>query len=252
MSYGYNYDPKLDFEITKREILISVCIVVFFIISGMFIAGKINDRVMDNNEVYNKAVKIEDSELFQYGMNTNVGNAFVYGTLEAVDTVTFPEIGGEYMYVEKVKERYTKHTRVVTYTDSDGNTRTKTETYWSWDEVDRERKYCNQIKFSNVVFDFGKIDCPTAGHIETVKESYYIRYKYYGTPTMFKGTIFTDLRDGTISDGTDFYKNMNLDEAHEMMVSDSGLFVGMFWALWIILMIISVYGFYRLENRWLE
>ena len=29
-------------------------------------------------------------------MRTNVGNAFVYGDLKAVDTVTYPEIGGEY------------------------------------------------------------------------------------------------------------------------------------------------------------
>lgn len=41
--------------------------------------------------------------MFQYGMDTNVGNAFVYGDLKAVDTVTYPEIGGEYMYVEKLK-----------------------------------------------------------------------------------------------------------------------------------------------------
>ena len=53
--------------------------------------------------------------MFQYGMDTNVGNAFVYGDLKAVDTVTYPEISGEYMYVEKVKERYTKHTRRVAH-----------------------------------------------------------------------------------------------------------------------------------------
>lgn len=41
--------------------------------------------------------------MFQYGKDTNVGNAFVYGDLKAVDTVTYPEIGGEYMYVEKSK-----------------------------------------------------------------------------------------------------------------------------------------------------
>lgn len=61
------------------------------------------------NEKYNKAVKIEDQELFEYGMRTDIGNAFVYGNLEAVDTVTYPEIGGKYMYVRKVEEHYTRH-----------------------------------------------------------------------------------------------------------------------------------------------
>ena len=93
-------------EITKREVLASVSIVAVMLLIGFLISGKIQNSIMDNNERYNKAVKIEDEELFRYGMDTNVGNAFVYGELEAVDTVTFPEIGGEYMYVEKEEEHY--------------------------------------------------------------------------------------------------------------------------------------------------
>jgi hypothetical protein len=41
--------------------------------------------------------------------------------LEAAEPVTYPEIGGEYLYVEKVEEHYTMHTRTVTTTDSKGN-----------------------------------------------------------------------------------------------------------------------------------
>ena len=78
---------------------------------GLLIGDKIADYQRDQNEVYNKAVKIESQEIFEYGMRTNVGNAFVYGDLEAVDTVTYPEIGGAYMYVEKIEEHYNKHTR---------------------------------------------------------------------------------------------------------------------------------------------
>ena len=76
---------------------------------------------MDDNERYNKAVKIEDEELLRYGMDTNVGDAFVYGDLKAVDTVTYPEIGGEYIFCEKVEERYERHEEKVTKTDPDGN-----------------------------------------------------------------------------------------------------------------------------------
>lgn len=92
-----------DFEITKREILVSISIIAVMILFGILISSKISEHQMDKNEIYNKAVKIESQEMFQYGMDTNVGNAFVYGDLKAVDTVTYPEIGGEYMYVEKSK-----------------------------------------------------------------------------------------------------------------------------------------------------
>ena len=85
-------------EITKREALASVSIVAVMLLIGFLISGKIQNSIMDDNEQYNKAVKIENEELFQYGMDTNVGDAFVYGDLEAVDTVTYPEIGGEYIF----------------------------------------------------------------------------------------------------------------------------------------------------------
>ena len=99
--YGYSKNgfDFGDFEITKREILASISIVAVMIMIGVLISGKISEHQMDENEVYNKAVKIESTDLFQYGMDTNIGNAFVYGDLEAVDTVTYPEIGGKYMYV---------------------------------------------------------------------------------------------------------------------------------------------------------
>lgn len=92
-----------DFEITKREILASISIIAVMLLIGVLIAGRISDRELDRNEKYNKAIKIESQDLFEYGMRTNVGNAFVYGELEAVDTVTYPELNSVYMYVEKVK-----------------------------------------------------------------------------------------------------------------------------------------------------
>lgn len=68
-----------DFEITKREILASISIVAVLLFLGVLISGKISEYQMDKNEVYNKAVKIESTDLFQYGMDTNVGNAFEIG-----------------------------------------------------------------------------------------------------------------------------------------------------------------------------
>lgn len=250
MKKGFDFG---DFEITKREILASVSIIAVMLIIGVLISSKISEHQMDKNEIYNKAVKIESIDLFQYGMNTNVGNAFVYGDLEAVDTVTYPEIGGEYIYVEKVKEKHTEHTRQVAHTTTvNGKTHTyyTTETYWTWDRVGSEDVKCNEIIFCGIKFGTNKIDLPSAEHIETIKESSRIRYKYYGVETKFTGTIFTDLRDGTISDNSSFYNNMSIEETVEYLETGIGTII--FWIFWILLICGCVFGFYYLDNKWLE
>lgn len=245
---GYDFG---DFEITKREILASVTIVAVMMLIGILIAGKISDSQMDSNEKYNKAVKIQSEEVFQYGLDTDVGNAFVYGDLKAVDTVTYPDIDGEYMYIEKVKEEYTKHEREVDDYDDDGNViGSHKETYWTWDEVDSEDMTCNEISFCGVIFPSDKIKIPNADYIDTIKESNEVRYKYYGTETEYKGTIFTNLKDHTISDNTKFYIDSTIDETVNYLESDFSMVA--FWILWIALIGGAVFGFYYLDNKWLE
>lgn len=239
-----------DFEITKREILASISIISVMFLIGVLISGKISEHQMDKNEVYNKAVKIENTDLFQYGMDTNVGNAFVYGDLEAVDTVTYPEIGGEYMYVEKVEEHYNMHTETYTTTDSKGNTQVHTRTYWSWDYAGSEDKKCKEISFCGITFKSSKFDIPSTNYINTIKESSHIRHKYYGTETKFTGTIFTDLKNKTISDDTNFYNNMSINDTVDHLESGGGEII--FWVFWIILIIVCEFGFYYLDNKWLE
>lgn len=243
-----------DFTITVREILASISIIAVMILIGVLISEKISEHQIDENKIYDQAVKIEnDSDLFQYGMDTNVGNAFVYGDLEAVDTVSYPEIDGQYIYLEKVKEKYTKHTRTVTKTRTvNGKSRsyTTTETYYTWDRVDSEEQKAKEISFCGVIFPINKIDLPSSSHIETIKESSKIRYKYYGIGTKYTGTIFTDLRDKTIPDNTNFYKDMTIEETVDYLESDGGVVI--FWIVWIILICACVFGFYYIDNNWLE
>lgn len=238
-----------DFKITKREILASISIIAVMILFGFLISNKISEYQMDKNEIYNKAVKIESQEMFQYGMDTNVGNAFVYGDLKAVDTVTYPEIGGEYMYVKKVKERYTMHTRTVVHSTGK-TTYTTTEVYWTWDRVGSEDVKCKEISFCGVNFTSNKIDLPDSKYIDTIKESSHVRYKYYGIGTKYKGTIFANLRDDTIPDNIPFYNNLTIDETVEYLESSGGVII--FWIFWIILICGVVFGFYILDNKWLD
>ena len=238
-----------NFEITFREILASISIVAVMLLIGFVISGKISQSQSDRNAKYNKAVKIESADLFRYGMDTNVGNAFVHGDLEAVDTVTYPEIGGEYMYVEKEEEHYNMHTRTYTTTDGKGHTTTYTEIYWSWDYAGSEDIQCKEVSFCGIVFNSNKIKLPSADYIKTIKESSHVRYKYYGTKIKYTGTIFTKLKDKTISDNTSFYE-LPIEETIDMLETNSGVVI--FWIVWIIIMILAVFGFYYIDNEWLE
>ena len=233
-------------EITKREIIASISIIALMLILGLIISGKISERIMDSNEKYNKAIKIEDSELFKYGMSTNVGNAFVYGELKIIDPVTYPEIGGKYSYVEKVKERYTMHTRTVKR-----GKRYVTETYWTWDRVGSESIRSQRVIFLGVKFDYSQFENLNDTYITTIKESSHVRYKYYGSPISATGTIFTSLQDDNIGNNIKLYEDKNIDETYEYLQSGFGLMF-LFWILWLSLTSACVYGFYYLDNDWLN
>ncbi len=240
-----------NFEITKREILASISIVAIMLLIGVFIAGKISDYQLDKNEKYNKAVKIETQELFEYGMRTNVGDAFVYGRLEAIDTVTYPELDGEYMYIEKIKELYTEHTEIVYEYDENGNVIDSHEnSYWTWDRVNSEKRSCREISFLGHAFPSDKIRLPSVNYVGTIKESSYVRYKYYGVGTKFTGTIFTELKENTITDNSSFYQNMTIEETVEYL--EINFIIWVFWVFWVILIGACVCGFYYIDNKWLE
>lgn len=242
-----------NFSISKREILISIAIVAIMIIFGLMIHGSIDDALMLKYQEYNLALQVENNkDMFEYAMSTNIGNAFVYGDLKCVDTVTFDEIGGEYSYVKKVKERYTRHSRTVTKTRTvNGQTQTYTdiEYYWTWDEVDRWDKHCEKITFLDVEFDYGEIDFSYESYITTINESSKIRYVYYGTPTEATGTIYSDLRDGTINNSK-FYEGRTIAETIEHLETRWQLVL--FWFGWIVLTGFVVFGFIYLDNWWLE
>ena len=247
-------------EITKREIIVSFAIVSVMLVVGFFISGNITESQNDKNMEYNKAVKINDSQLFKYGMDTNVGNAFVYGDLQAIDTVTFYEIGGEYLHAKKIKERYERHERKVTKTDSEGKKQTKIEVYYEWEEEERESKHSEKIMFCGVEFPYKKITYSSDKHIKTINsdreyswqsgEYVKVRFQYYGTPIKHTGTVYTKLSDGTISDNSKFLKDYTIEQALEKYTSEFGNIV--FWIFWIMLMGGVVMIFYYFENNWLE
>lgn len=239
-----------DFEITKREIIVSLSIVAIMLILGFSISEIIANEVEDRKRMYNQALQVETPEMFKYGMETNVGNAFVYGELAAVDTVTYDEIGGEWIYIEKEREEYTRHEREVEHEDDKGNKYYTTEVYYTWDTVYSEDKHSEKITFLGVEFDYNKIKVSGTKYIDTIYKSSNVRYVYYGTPPEHTGTIFTKLADGTIEDNLHLYENQTIAEVLEEKNQSYAQLL--FWLLWIILTIAAVGGFYYLDNSWLD
>lgn len=93
-------------DLTVRELMFSIVIILIMLTSGFFISEKISSSCDNKNEEYYQAIKIDnDAEQFQYGMRTNVGNAFVKGTISVVDPVTDSDIEGEYAYIKVQEEQ---------------------------------------------------------------------------------------------------------------------------------------------------
>lgn len=240
--------------ITKREVIASIAIISLMLIIGFPISEKIRQNSLEKFQVYDTATRIENhKELFEYGMKTNIGYAFVYGELKTLDPVSYPEISGQYSYIEKKEQQYRRHSRQVTktYIDSDGKTHTTTETeyYWTWDTMRTEHKVATKISFVDVEFSYEQISFPSSHQLEIINTGFHQRNVYYGTETNFQGTLFALLKDNTINN-TKFYQNQTIVETIEKLENDSEIIV--FWILWILLIIGLVYGFYYLDNTWLN
>ena len=240
-------------EITRREVIASIAIIAILLTMGFFIGGKIEQNILEKNLEYDTAIKIDGEEdIFRHGMETSVGNAFVYGELKAIDPVTNEHLDGEYSYIKKEIQEYRKHTRIVTeyYTDSEGNRKSREveEEYWTWDTIKTERKESTKISFLNVEFTYGTIPFPSAHYIKTVNTGFHLREEYYGTDVAFKGTIYASLRNGTIKD-VSFYKG-SIEDTVNRLESKGGYVI--FWIFWILLIVGAVAGFYYLDNWWLN
>lgn len=237
-------------EITKREILVSIIIICIMLSLGFLINGAIDTNLNNAYQEYNTAAQItENAELFEYGMRTNIGNAFVYGDLVAVDPISIYDIPGQYAYIYKREEHYTMHTRTVTTTDSEGHTHTHTEYYWTWDYYDSWEWHCKELAFLGHVFDYNKIPLPGSVYYDTVQGFSRVRYVYYVCYPKYIGTLYTNIDDHTINN-TRFYNKKTIEETIKYL--ESGKEKIIFWILWTLLITGMVIGFYYLDNRWLE
>lgn len=142
---------------------------------------------------YDTALKIDmNKDLFNYALNIKVGNTLVRGNFKTTENATFPEIGGSYMSVQKVKEVYKMHTS----TSCNSKGQCTTRTYWTWDYDGEENKNVQNVTFLENQYNYTMFRDYPRSYLKTIRESSHVRYKYYVVPTSFDGVIFINTIDG--------------------------------------------------------
>lgn len=241
--------------ITKREVLVCVAITLILTGLGFIISTKIQNAISEKNELYFKALKINnDEEKFRYAIRTNMGNAFVEGEVEAVNGVHLDEIENDYFYIKKVKEKYIKHTRQVEHTRTVGNETEvyyTTEEYYTWDYAGKEEYHTEKFKFLNVEFYYGTINFHNTTYLTTIQIDSSTRYKYYVIPFEFDGTLFTEIKDNTISNNC-FYYNQSIEEIIRGKEKDLYQANGIFWGLWVFGILALNVIYVCFDNNYLE
>lgn len=245
-----------DFEVTKREVLVSIIIVLLMVSLGFFMSTSIHNKVSINSEKYFKALKVDNNpELFGYAIDTEVGGMLSYGTLEASNPVSDPLIDGEYFSMVKIEQHYVQKIRTVTYTDSDGNTRTKTETYWEWDEVKRERFNTDTFNYLGREFDYklANLDMFDYSYNDTIKDGFFsrVRWKFYTIPKEFNASIYSKAESKTIIDN-EIYINQTIESLIAKKEKRADHAVTGFWIGWSIVILIAVVGFVAMDNRFIN
>ena len=117
-------------------------------------------------------------------------------------------------------------------------------------QVNIEPTACQKVTFCEIPLESSKMKNLPTYHITTIKESSRIRYQYYGVDAELVGTIFTSLENGTISDNTNFYNALSIEATVEKLQSKHGTTI--FWIFWSLLIGGCLYGFFYLDNKWLE
>lgn len=236
-----------DAEITFREVLFSIIIFCVMLLIGFMISSNIDNSINSKNKEYSQAMRINDEDMFDYCLNTNVGNAFVEGTLYTSNPVIddrFDE--SEFLYERVEHQRYCQHT----YTTTDSKGHVTTHIYWSWDYFGHNEYSVDEVEFAGKTFPLSNFDYYN-NFSETVSTGFNKRDVVSGFKNNTHGTIYTNIADNNISKGI-FYTNCDHDKAIEKAMTNSKLPLITFWFAWIFLTIILIAGFYYLDNKWLE
>jgi len=243
-------------EVTFREVLFCFVIAAVLFSIGFWISGAIGHKVNQRLLKYRQAAQIENNNAaFALALKTDVGDAFVEGQFKAIDPVRHENIAGNWTMYEANHQKYTRHTRIVTYTVSNGKggtrTKTRTEHYWTWDTFRTEKASVKTVEFCEEKISFKKFDPTYSCFIsKTVDTGYHLRVLFNLIPSSFHAACYSTLKDGTISDKTPIYRNRTVQELYKDYTTSYA--VRIFWGIWIVVIIVALVVFVLHDNDWLE
>lgn len=247
-----------------------VAIFFLMIALGFPISGKVTDKASDKAEVYSKALKIKDADMFNYAVSTRQGALITEGEFEAVDPVKFDEMTESFAYVTKTREDYVQKIRhIPEERDSKGNVTSpaRTEIYWEWDVTGRNSLSSKKLSFFEKEYDTTKFslirskslyaeDFVKGASGRYLKTSSSTRYSYSGVPKAFSGSFVGVAGDDGLKslDGKDKIILYSASiEDHIENASKGELRASMFfWLVWIMLTGGIIYAYVAMENNYLD
>ena len=247
-------------RITKREILFSVIILSLGFSLGILLFRPIyNSLTTGALKTIEKVQVKKDTSEFDYISRTDVGDFLAEGELSAIDPVSL-DIPGKYLEILKKTEKYTAHIRTYTVTDGKGHTSVRTRTEYTWDEIEKERKVTDSIRFLGKRFSLQDISFRHSVEKDTIiykKERMFgacvgdIRYVYYTYPESVSGVM-----SGTVEEreflGLGFTRGQEIDKIISRAERKIKSTPWIYWILWTLMVLGGIIGFVYLENDWLE
>lgn len=236
----------------SRIITAAMCVVVaaLMVMAGKSIHKKIAANAAVKIDKYTSALQITTKTELEKALAGDGTYAFIYGTLEAADTVTLPELDGEYMYIEKSTQKYSLHVDTTMYPASDGNGgityKYMPSSHYSWDTISSKEYKCKNITFLGATFPSDFIKTLSPDQKGTSESEGDIRYKYYLVSTKHTGTVYTWIGDGSIAKNGTFYENKTIQETLDKCVTPTTgiaeMLQGFFWGAWICAIGLVVYA----------
>ena len=93
-----------DYEITYRELAISVIILLILLSIGWTITNFIRQQNNDRNVRLETALKITAKDIYNHAIDTRLGDIIAYSTMSAITPITNERISGEYSSITEIED----------------------------------------------------------------------------------------------------------------------------------------------------
>lgn len=244
------------FSITLREVLVAIAAMALLFTIGIKISDAIERSGWEKSSIYMTAAQAKDANTYQWLVRTNIGNLLAEGVAECTDPVHIDGLDGDYWYIRREYQEYTRHTRRVAHTVSTGKstyTYYTTEVYYTWDTKDTQSLKGTQFTFLGVTYKNGQIDidAPWAKEVKVDEFEHNKRYVYYASDKTRTGVLFTNISNNEYTHSS--FADGNTIESFLISHNDTGT-VGkiVFWVCWIPMIITVVCIYIYIDNEYLE